>query len=180
MAPSGPDPAQPSSLRKPGSQDPAGPLTPQATQTVARTHGDSHRPLVEEVGMGERFAAASRPGPGQWAAVERALELCGTQPSACPWAPQLTRQAQSQKAWRARGRRTRSASHCTLCHEDHCEADCWQSGTSKRQANGHAKGCVPTPLSISLMSVCLVWVLTVLGELHLPFPSDEDKKTIIL
>ena len=37
--------------------------------------------------MGERFAAASRPGPGQWAAVARALELCRTQPSACPRAP---------------------------------------------------------------------------------------------
>ena len=43
--------------------------------------------------MGERFTAASRPEPGQWAAVEGALGLCGTQPSACPQAPQLTCQA---------------------------------------------------------------------------------------
>ena len=37
--------------------------------------------------MGERFGPASRPGPRQWAALARALELCRTQPSACPWAP---------------------------------------------------------------------------------------------
>ena len=42
---------------------------------------------VAKVGMGERFAAASRPGPSQQAAEGRALELCGTQPSACPRAP---------------------------------------------------------------------------------------------
>ena len=33
------------------------------------------------------------PRPDQWAAMERALELCRTQPSACPQDPQLTCQS---------------------------------------------------------------------------------------
>ena len=45
--------------------------------------------------MGERFTAASRPGPGQWAAMVRALELCRTQPPACPQAPQFTRRPEA-------------------------------------------------------------------------------------
>lgn len=40
--------------------------------------------------MGEGFAAASRPGPGQWVAVKRTLELWGTQPPA-PAHPQARR-----------------------------------------------------------------------------------------
>ena len=38
--------------------------------------------------MGERVTTASRPGPGQWAALVRALELW-TQPQSVPWAPSL-------------------------------------------------------------------------------------------
>ena len=38
--------------------------------------------------MGERFTAVLR--PGQWADTARGLELCGTQPSACQLASQLT------------------------------------------------------------------------------------------
>ena len=72
--------------RRPGPSQPSGssgrPNRDQVPGTA--THGDCHRHWVAEVGMGERFAAASRPGPGQWAAVARALELCRTQPSACP------------------------------------------------------------------------------------------------
>ena len=30
--------------------------------------------------MEERFTAASKPGPGQWVALVRALESCRTQP----------------------------------------------------------------------------------------------------
>ena len=37
--------------------------------------------------MGERFTATSRPVPGQWVALARALELCRTQPPACSLAP---------------------------------------------------------------------------------------------
>ena len=37
--------------------------------------------------MGERLTAASRPRPGPWAAAARAVEPCGTQPSACARSP---------------------------------------------------------------------------------------------
>ena len=80
----------------------------------ASTHGDHSRHQVPEAGMGERFPSASRPGPGQQAAVARALELCRTQPSDCPQAPHLTRQAQGQGSSRAPRRRFPSASHRTL------------------------------------------------------------------
>ena len=43
--------------------------------------------LVAEVGMGERFTAASRPESGHWVAMARALELCRTQPSVCSHTP---------------------------------------------------------------------------------------------
>lgn len=45
---------------------------------------------VEVVGI-RRDLAASRSGPSQWTAMARALELCRTEPSACPRGPQLTR-----------------------------------------------------------------------------------------
>ena len=36
---------------------------------------------------GRRVAATSRPGPGQWVSLTRALEPCRTQPVACPLGP---------------------------------------------------------------------------------------------
>ena len=85
--------------------------------------------------MGERFAAASRPGPGQWEALARALELCRTQPSACPWAPKLTCRPQAWRAWRSPGRRPQSTCHRTLCRQDHCPPDCWRSQASNLSVN---------------------------------------------
>ena len=79
--------------------------------------------------MGERFGAASRPGPHQWVTLARALELCRTQPSACPWAPSSPSSLRPEDL-EGPGRRLWSSSHCTLCSEDHCQADCWQSRTS--------------------------------------------------
>ena len=102
-----PDSALLLSLREQGAQDPAALrlLRPPKGGQVPRTatHGDHHCHSVTETGMGQRFAAASRPGPGQWAAVARALELYGTQPSACPRAPQDTCQSRGPRASRARG-----------------------------------------------------------------------------
>ena len=44
------------------------------------------------------------PGPPQWVATARALGLCRTQPSVCPWVLQLTRQPGARwRAWRAPG-----------------------------------------------------------------------------
>ena len=52
------------------------------------THEYCHCHLVAEVGMGEKFTAALKPGPSQWAALARTQELFRTQPqpSARPWA----------------------------------------------------------------------------------------------
>lgn len=77
-------------------------LWPMETATAIRS----------QVGMRERFAAASRPGPDWWTAVARALELCGMQ----PWGPQFICQFQ--------GLRHQSVSHCALLYEHHCQADC--------------------------------------------------------
>ena len=100
-----PDPVQPSSLREPGAQDPAG---PQVTQVgPGPSDCDQWRPPPpsgRRGGDGGEVRSASRPGPGQWAAGARALELRWTQSPACPRAPQ--------------GRWTQSASHCTLCRQD--------------------------------------------------------------
>ena len=37
--------------------------------------------------MGERVITTSRPGPGQWAALVRALDPPGHTPQSVPWAP---------------------------------------------------------------------------------------------
>lgn len=41
----------------------------------------------------ERFAVASRPGSGQWAATAEASSVCRAEGAACPGVPQLTCQA---------------------------------------------------------------------------------------
>ena len=112
-----PDPAQPSSLREPGAHDPAGPQVPQATQRLGqsgpgpRDPGRPPSPLGSGGGDGREVPAASRPRPGQWAAMAKALELCGTQPPACPGAPQLTRRLRPGTARRDPGRRPPSPSY---------------------------------------------------------------------
>ena len=83
-------------------------------------------------------AIRSWPGPSQWAAMARALELCRTQPSACPGPPssRTSPEAGAPRALEGLGRRPRSTAHGTFCPEDRCEADCWQSRTSNRCSKG--------------------------------------------
>ena len=72
----------------------------------------------------EKDCCCLRPGPGQWAAMVRALELCRTQPSACPTSTPAHSPAQGQRAWRVPGRR--SASYISLCPEND-----WQQTTGR-------------------------------------------------
>ena len=86
-------------------------------------------PLGPGGGDGERLSA-SRPWPGQWAAVERALELCRTQPSACP---QLTHRP---KAWGPQGESCDQPDPL-LMTLPRGTLRAWQNGTSNRHANGY-------------------------------------------
>ena len=94
QAPSGPGPQMLPSCHRWGSQTPRiqSALRPprhrgQVPQTASQADGCCHE--VTEMGMQERFAAASRPRPGQWIAVVRTLEPSRTQPPACSWVPAL-------------------------------------------------------------------------------------------
>ena len=84
-------------------------------------------PLALEMGLEERFAA-SGPRPDQWAAMARALELCGTQPSGCPRPP-------AHPPAEVRGPGEPREEGCDLLSPqsllpDRCLANCRQSGTS--------------------------------------------------
>lgn len=116
-----PDPAQLSSLREPGAQDPTSPQAPlmpqrewsarasQVLRTATRAHCCCHQ--VMEAGMAERFPVASRPRSHQRARVARALELSRTGPQPPPSsAPQLTC---SREAWKVPGRKPPSATLST-------------------------------------------------------------------
>lgn len=52
-------------------------LRPRQTEDAEVAEG------AKGAGMGERFTTALRPGCSQWAALEKALESCRTQPPAC-------------------------------------------------------------------------------------------------
>ena len=69
---------------------------------------------VTEAGMGKSFTAASRPGPGQRAALVRALEPCRAQPPACSPGPSSAHPlARGWVSWRVPGRKPGSASYLT-------------------------------------------------------------------
>lgn len=129
------DPAQLSSLREPGAS-PTGPQVPQAAhmggggeswEGAGPTESIPGRWLLPWGGRGGNggVTAASRPGPGQWGALMRALETSRTQSPTCNLGPQLT---QGWMNWRALGRRPGSTSYLTLL----CLAsiDHWLIGTS--------------------------------------------------
>ena len=87
-----PDPVQLLSRRQLGAQDPTGPQSPQALQTAGgqvppTAARQTAAALGPSVGTGETFTAASRPGPGQRAALARAVEPSRTEPLACPPTP---------------------------------------------------------------------------------------------
>ena len=92
-----PDPAQLSSLREPGAQDPARPQAPQSPQT--RTRPKHCEPgwllaAIRSQRMGQRFPTTSRPGPTQWAAIVRSLQDTALSLSPGPqltWRPETTR-----------------------------------------------------------------------------------------
>ena len=91
--------------------------------------------------MGEGFAAASRPGPGQWAAVVRALELWGTQPSACPRAPPPSSPSGSETGGSGGPRgEGQSPPRRTFCHKEHHSRAPRESQTSSRpeRSRSHA------------------------------------------
>ena len=80
-----PDPDQTASMKEWDARDTALSQAPKAAQRqgpIPQTafYSDSGFHEVTKVGMGH---ATSGPGPGQWAALMRALEPCRTQPSAC-------------------------------------------------------------------------------------------------
>ena len=83
-----PDPAQLSSLRVPGAQDPAGPKAHQATQSGGGGGGvgtmDPHR---QSKPLGCRGSDGREILPVSGGAAVRAPELCRTQPPACPPGP---------------------------------------------------------------------------------------------
>ena len=126
-----PDPAQLSSLRKMGTQDPTGPWAPQATHTAGTGQANCtlYRwllPEVAETGMGARFTAASRLGPSQLAELARALEPQRTQTPACSLGPWLNCWPGPGKL-ESPGRRWGSASYLTLL-DDHHSAHHWLNG----------------------------------------------------
>lgn len=131
-APSGPSPrpAEPSSLRgkKPRAQMALGssghPNGSQISWTT--TYGDCHCHQVLEVRDGREFFCFKALAWSVGSCGE-VLELCRTQPSACP---QLL---QRPKAWGPR-RKLRSTDPLlmTLCLAELCEPICWQNGTSNR------------------------------------------------
>ena len=113
-----PDHAQPSSLREPGAQEPAGPQAPQATQTGAGSRGlrpmetaAGIRPQRWEWGRGSLLLqglspASGRPWRGLWSSAGHVPSLSLGLPAQPP--------ARGRRAWGAPERRPRSASHCTL------------------------------------------------------------------
>ena len=66
-------------------------------------------------------AAASRPEPGQWALWGGLWSSAGRSPQPVPGPPSSPAWGwRAWRAWRAPRRRLQSASHSTLCPEDHC------------------------------------------------------------
>ena len=90
-APSGPGPETLPSCHRWGSQVPrtqrALRLLRPPKQSGKGRSCRQHAVQVAEAGVGERVAATSRPGPGQWVSLTRALESCRTQPVTCPLGP---------------------------------------------------------------------------------------------
>ena len=94
VAPSGPGPQPLPSCLAEGARH-AGPNCPSGSSGCpnarwegpgqqAASYADCHCHLVTEAGMEERFTTASRPGPGQWVVLRRALEPSRAAPGLFP------------------------------------------------------------------------------------------------
>ncbi|XP_029079381.1 collagen alpha-1(XXVIII) chain-like [Monodon monoceros] len=129
-----PDPTQPSSLREPGAQDPAGPQASRVAQMQAGLHG--LRPMEtattirsQSWGWGRGSLLLQGLGPARGLLWPGLRSPAGHSLPPVPGVPQLARQPEARGPGGARGE-PRSASHHTVCHEDPCKADSWQRGTS--------------------------------------------------
>ena len=149
-----PDPAQPSSLREPGAQDPTGPQAPEATQMAGPGPTDCvpsklPLPLGHSGRDGEeghcRLRAWARPVGGLG---EGSGALQDT-PQSVPWAPQLTCQARGRVAGGPRGE-GQDPPLTSLSPEDHHSMDHWLNGptNSGSLTAGHL-GEVPTAVPTS-------------------------------
>ena len=106
----------------------------------------------------DRSAAASRPEPGQRLPWGGLWSSAGHSPQPVPGSPSSPADPEVGGPGGPWGE------GCSLPHIAHSAL--------------RTPVCPPCPISISfsLMSICLVWVLSVLEELDLPFPSNEDKR----
>ncbi|XP_026938903.1 uncharacterized protein [Sagmatias obliquidens] len=122
-----PDPAQPSSLREPGAQDPAGPQASRVAQMQAGLHG--LRPMEtattirsQSWGWGRGSLLLQGLGPARGLLWPGLQSPAGHSLPPVPGVPQLARQPEARGPGGPRGE-PRSASHHTVCHEDPCKAD---------------------------------------------------------
>ena len=105
------------------------------------THGDHPPPLGRKGGDGGEVRCCSKAWAwpvggrheGSGGLQDIAVSLSLGLPAHLP-APRLEG---LERVWE-KAEIPRSVSHCTLCGENHCYADCWRSGTSNHSANSPA------------------------------------------